>query len=169
MILEYGKCAQGKEITLHFISTVLLVENFVVQSLSHVNSATPWIAARQASQSFTISRSLLKLMFIELMMPSKHLIFCGPLLLLPSAFPSIRVFSNESALHIKWPKDWSFSSNINTSNEDSRVDFLYDWLVWSPCSPRDSQESSLAQQFESINSLVLSLLYGPTLASVQDH
>ena len=129
---------------------------------------TPWIAAHQASPSFTIPQSLLKLMFIELMMPSKHLIFCGPLLLLPSAFPSIRVFSNESALHIKWPKDWSFSSNINTSNEDSRVDFLYNWLVWSPCSPRDSQESSLAQQFESINSLVLSLLYGPTLTSIHD-
>ena len=77
----------------------------------------PWIAARQASLSFTISRSLLKLMSIELMMPSNHLILCCPLLFLPSIFPSIRIFSSELALHIRWPKYWSFS--ISPSNEYS--------------------------------------------------
>ena len=85
-----------------------------VQLLSRVRLfVTPWTAARQAPLSFTISRSLLKLMSIESVMPSNHLILCRPLLLLPSVFPSIRVFSNESALHIKWPKYWSFSFSIN--------------------------------------------------------
>ena len=78
---------------------------------------TPWTTARQASLSITNSRSLLKLMSIESVMPSNHLILCRPLLLLPSIFPSIRVFSNESALHIRWPKYWSFSFNISPSNE----------------------------------------------------
>ena len=92
----------------------------VVQSLSGVwLFATPWTAARQASLSFTISWNLLKLMSIELVMPSSHLILCGPLLLLPSISPSIGVFSNESALHIRWPKDWSFSFSISLSNEYS--------------------------------------------------
>ena len=89
-----------------------------VQLLSHVRLfATPWTASQQASLSITNSRSLLKLMSIESMMPSNHLILCCPLLLQPSIFPSIRVFSNESALHIKWPKYWSFSFNISPSNE----------------------------------------------------
>ena len=93
---------------------------FVVQSLSRVQLfVTPWSAARQASLSFTISQSLLKLLSIDSMMPSNHLILCGPLLLLPSIFPNIRVFSNESALHIRWPKYWSFSFNISPSNEYS--------------------------------------------------
>ena len=91
---------------------------FVVQSLSHVQLFTTLrTAAHQASLSFTISQSLLKLMSIELVMPSYHLILCRPLLLLPSIFPSIRVFSNESALHIRWPKYWSFSFSISSSNE----------------------------------------------------
>ena len=81
------------------------------------NSATPWTAARQASLSITNSRSLLKLMSIESVMPSSHLILCRPLLLLPSIFPSIRVFSNESTLHMRWPKYWSFSFNMSPSNE----------------------------------------------------
>ena len=89
-----------------------------VQSLSHVQLfATSWTAARQACLSFTISQSLLKLKSIELVMPSNHLILCHPLLLLPSIFPSIRVFSNESIFHIRWPKYWSFSFNISPSNE----------------------------------------------------
>ena len=89
-----------------------------VQSLSCVwLFATPWITACQASLSITNSRSLLKLMSIESVMPSNHLILCRPLLLLPSIFPSIRVFSNESAPHIRWPKDWSFSFSISPSNE----------------------------------------------------
>ena len=78
---------------------------------------TPWTAARQASLSFTISWSLLKLMCIELVMPSNHLVLCHPLLLLPSIFPSIRVFSSESTLRIRWPKYWSFSFNISPSSE----------------------------------------------------
>ena len=80
---------------------------------------TPWTAAHQASLSITNSQSLLKLMSMELVMPSNHLILCRPLLLPPSSFPSIRVFSNESVLHIRWPKDWSFSFSISPSNEYS--------------------------------------------------
>ena len=91
--------------------------------------ATPWTAARQASLSITNSRSLLKLMSIESVMPSNQLILCFPLLLLPSIFPSIRVFSNESALHIMWPNYWSFSYNIRPSNEHlGLISFRMDWL-----------------------------------------
>ena len=99
-----------------------------VQSLSHVwLFATPWTAAHQASLSITNSWSLLRLMSIESVMPSNHLILCRPLLLLPSVFPSIRVFSNESALHIRWPKYWSF--NISPSNEYlGLISFRMDWL-----------------------------------------
>ena len=90
---------------------------------------TPWNAARQASLSITNSWSLLKLMSIESVMQSNHLISCHPLLLLPSIFPSIRVFSSESVLHIRLPKDWSFSFNISPSNEYSRlISFRMDWL-----------------------------------------
>ena len=93
------------------------------------NSATPWTAACQASLSITNSRSLLKLISFELVMPSNHLILCRPLLLPPSVFPSIRVFSNESALCIRWPKCWSFSFNIGPSNEYSGlISFRMDWL-----------------------------------------
>ena len=89
----------------------------------------PWTAAPQASLSFTISRSLLKLMSIESMMPSNHLILCRPLLLLPSIFPSIRVFSNESALCIRWPNYWSFSFSISPSNKYSGlISFRIDWF-----------------------------------------
>ena len=92
----------------------------VVQSFSCVwLSATPWTAAHQAFLSFTISQSLIKLMFIELVMPSNHLILCCPFLLLPYIFPSIRVFSNKLALLIRWPKYWSFSFSISLSNEYS--------------------------------------------------
>ena len=101
-----------------------------VQSLSHNRLfETPWIAARQASLSITNSWSLLKLMFIELMMPSSHLILCHPLLLLPPIPPSIRVFSNESALHMRWPKYWSFSFSISPSNKHpGLISFRMDWL-----------------------------------------
>ena len=93
------------------------------------DSATTWTAARQASLSITNSRSLLRLMSIELVMPSNHLILCRPLLLLPSFFPSIRVLSNESALHIRWPNYWSFSFNISPSSEHPGViSFRMDWL-----------------------------------------
>ena len=91
--------------------------------------ATPWTAARQASLSITNSRSLLKLMPIESVMPSNHFILCQPLLLLPSIFPSIRVFSNESVLCIRWPKYWSFSFSISPSNEYSgQISLRMDWL-----------------------------------------
>ena len=101
-----------------------------VQSLSHVwFFATPWTAARQASLSITNSQSLLKLMSIESVMPSNHLILCHPPLL-PSIFPSIRVFSNESVLHIRWPNYWSFSFSINPFNEYSGlISFRMDWLA----------------------------------------
>ena len=101
-----------------------------VQSLSRVRlSVTPWTAAHQASLSITNSWSLLKLMCIESVMPSNHLILCHPLLLPPSIFPNIRVFSNESVLRIRWPKYWSFSFSISISNEYSGlIPFRMDWL-----------------------------------------
>ena len=101
-----------------------------VQSLSGVLFfATPWTAARQASLSITNSRNSFKLMSIESVMPSNHLILCYPLLLPPSIFPSIRVFSNESVFHIRWPKYWSFSFSISSSNEYSGlISFRMDWL-----------------------------------------
>ena len=101
-----------------------------VQLLSHVRLfATPWTAAPQASLSITNSQSLLKLTSIELVMPSNHLILCCLLLLLPSIFPSIRVFSSESVLCIRWPKYWSFSFNISPSNVYSGlISFRMDWL-----------------------------------------
>ena len=107
--------------SLSFCSFSALVAS--VQSLSHV------FAAWQSPLSFTTSWSLLKHMPIEPMMPSNHLILCHPLLLLPSIFPSIRVFSNESALHIRWPKYWSFSFSISPSNEYSGlISFRFDWF-----------------------------------------
>ena len=111
----------------------------------------PWTSACQASLSFINSWRLLKLMSIELMMSSNHLILCHPLLLPPSIFPSIRVFSNESVLHIRWPKYWSFSFNISPSNEYSGlISFSMDWL------------DLCAVQGTLNNSSVLSFLYGPT-------
>ena len=105
----------------YFILLVLVI----VQLLSHVQFfETPWTAAHQASLSFIISWSLLKLISFESMMPSNHLIPCHPLLLPPSIFPSIRVFSNESVLHIRWPKYWSFSFNISPSSEYSGLIFF---------------------------------------------
>ena len=93
------------------------------------DSVTPWTAAHQASLSITNSWSLLKLMSIKSVIPSNHLILCCPLLLLPSIFPSIRVFSNESVLHIRWPKYWSFSFSISPSNESSGlISIRMDWL-----------------------------------------
>ena len=102
----------------------------LVQSLSPVQLfVTPWTAASQASLSITNFQSLLKLMSIESVMPSNHLILCHPLLLLPSIFPSIKIFSNESVLPIRWPKYWSFSFSISPSNEYSGlISFRMDWL-----------------------------------------
>ena len=130
---------------------------------------SPWTAACEASLSISNSRSLSKLMSIGSMMPSNHLILCCPLLLLPSIFPSITVFSNESALRIRWPKDWSFSFNISPSNEYSGlICFKMDWLDLLAVQ-RESQESSPTPQFKSINSSALSFLYSPTLTSIHDY
>ena len=122
-----------------------------------------WIAAHQDSLSITNSWSLLKLISIESVMPSNHLILSCPLLLLPSIFSSIRVFSNESVLHIRWPKFWSFSFSISLSDEYSGQIFFRMDLVGSSCSPRDSQKSIPIPHFKRINSLVLSFLYSSTL------
>ena len=109
---------------------MVIISNSLVQSLSHVRLfATPWTRAQQASLSITNSHSLLKLMSIELVMPSNHLILCRPLFLLPLIFPSIRVFSNESVLCVRWPKYWSFSFNISPANEYSGlISFWMDWV-----------------------------------------
>ena len=147
----------------------------VVQSLSHVQLfLTPWTAAHQASLSFTVSWSLFKLMTIKLVMSSNHLILCCSLLLPPSIFSSIRVFSKEpvllEGLLSRWTKYWSFNFSISPSSEYSGlISFRMDWFG-SPCTPRDSQESSPAPQFKSINSSsALSFLYSPTLTSICDY
>ena len=121
----------------------------------------PMIAARQASLSITNSQSSLRFMFIESVMLSSHLIPSRPLLLLPPIPPSIKVFSNESTLHMRWPKYWSFSFSIIPSKEIPGLISLQNGLVGSPCSPRDSQESSPTTHFKSISSTALSLLHSP--------
>ena len=141
-----------------------------VQLLSWVKLfATPWTAARQASLSITNSWSLLKLMSIESVMPSNHLILCHPLLLPPSIFPSIRVFSSESVLHIRWPKSWSFSFTISPSNEYSGlISFRMDWLdlfaVQRTLKSLLQHHSSKASIFGTQLSL-----YSPTLISIHDY
>ena len=136
-----------------------------VQLLSSVRLfETLWTAACQASLSIANSQSLLKLMFIESVMPSNHFILCRPLLLLPSVFPSVRVFSNESALRIRWPKHCSFSTS--PSNEFSELISLR--IDWFELLAVQGTPQSL-RQFESINLLALSLLYGPTLTSLHDY
>ena len=140
----------------------------LVHSLSYVwLFATPWTAAHQAPLSFTISRSFLRLMFIESVMPSNHLILCRPLLLLPSIFPSIRVFSKESVLCIRWAKYWSFCFSISPSSEYSgSIFFRMDWFEH--LAVQGTVKSS-APQFKSISSSALRLLYGPTLTSVHGY
>ena len=130
--------------------------------------ATPWIAAPQASLSITSSWSPPKPMSIESVMPSNHLILCRPLLLPPSNFPNFRVFSNGSVLHIRWPKYWSFSFSISASNEyPGWISFRIDWnLIF-------LESKGLSRVFnttvQSISSLVLSFIYGPTLTSIHDY
>ena len=141
-----------------------------VQLLSRVRLfATPWITAHQASLSITNSQSSPRLVSIESVMPSSHLILGRPLLLLPPISPSFRVFSNESTLRMRWPKYWSFSFSSIPSKEIPGADLLQNGLVGSPCSPRDAQESSPTPQFKSISSSALSLLHSPTLTSIHDH
>ena len=140
----------------------------VVQSLSRVwLFVTSWTTARQASLSFTISQSLLKFISIKLVIPSNHLILCHSLLLLSSVFPSIRVFSNDSALCIRWPKCWSFSFSIHPSNEYSGlISLRTDWFDL--LAVQGTLKSLLQHllQFKGISSSVLSLFYCPVLTSV---
>ena len=138
-----------------------------VQSLTHVQHfMTPWTAACKTSLSNINSQSLLKLMSIKLVMPTKHLILCHPLFLLPSIFPSFRVFSNELVLPIRWPKYWSFSLSISPSNGYSGlISFSIDWYDLLSAQ-RTLQEPFLAPQLKSINSLVPSSLFGPTHTSI---
>ena len=142
----------------------------VVQSLSHVwLFETPRTTARQASLSFTVSRSLLKLMSTEWVMPSNYLILCHPVLFLPSIFPSIRVFFNESDLPIRWPKYWSFSFSISPSNEYSGlISFRIGWFGF----PAGQGTLKGILQHHSLKAsvfLALSLLCGPTLTSIHDY
>ena len=159
-----------KEDVVHAYSRTPLSLVAVVQSLGHVwLFATPWTSARQAFLSFTISLSLLKFMSIELVMLSSHLILCFPLFLLPSIFPSIRVFSNESALHIRWPRYWSFIFSISPSSEYwGLISFRIDWFALLVV---QGTLKSLLQHHSSknVNSSVLSFLYSPTLTSIRDY
>ena len=126
----------------------------------------PWTAVCQASLSITNSQSSLKLMSIEWGMPSSHLILCHPLFLLPPILPSIRVFSNESALHIRWPKYWSFSFNISPNEHSGLISFRMNWLDL--LAVQRTLESSPTLQLKSINFSVLSFVNGPTLTSIHD-
>ena len=139
----------------------------VVQSLSCVwLFVTPWTIACQAFMSFTISQSLLKLVSFESVMPSNHLILCHPLLLLPSIFPTIRGFSNELVLHIRWPKYWSFS--FSSSNEYSgQISFRMDWFDL--LAVQGTLKTSPTPQFKSISSSSFSLLYSLTFTSIHDY
>ena len=128
----------------------------------------PWTAAHLASLSITNSWSLLKLMSIKSVMPSNHLILCHLLLLPPSIFASIWVFSNESVLHIRWPKYWSFSFNIIPSNEHpGLISFRVDWLDL--LAVQGTLKSLLQHQFKSISSSALSFLYSPALTTIHDY
>ena len=140
-----------------------------VQSLSCVRLfATPWTAACQASLPITNSRSLLKGMSIEWVMPSNHLILCRPLLLLHSIFPSIRVFSNESVLHIRWPKYWSLSFSISPSNEYSGlISLRMDWLDL--LAVQGTLKSLLQHHSSKASILRHCFLYSPTLTSIHDY
>ena len=129
---------------------------------------TPWTAAYQASLSFTISLSLLKLMSIESVISSNHLILCRPLLLLSSVFPSIWVFSSELALCIRWPKHYSFNFSMSPSNEYSGwIFFRIHWFDLLEL--QGTLKSSPASQFESTSSSEVSILYGPALTSIHDY
>ena len=140
-----------------------------VQSLSHVwLFMIPWTGARQASLPITNSQSPPKLMYTQSVMPSNHLILCRPLLFLPSIFPNIRVFSNESALCIRWPKYWSFSFSISPSNEHpGLISFRMDWLDF--LAVQGTLKSLLTPQLKSINSSVLSFPYSPSLTYTHDY
>ena len=140
-----------------------------VQLLSHVQLfATPWTTAHQASLSITNSQNLTKLMSIESVMPSNHLILCHPLLLLPSVFPSIRVFSNDSTLHIRWPKYWSLSFNISPSNEHPGLSsFRMDWLDL--LAPQGTLKSRLQHHSSKASILRRSAFFIVQLSPIHDY
>ena len=140
----------------------------VAHSVASNSLWPPWTAACQAALSFSISWSLLKLMSIELVMLSNHLILCRPLLLPPSIFPSIRVFSNESVLHIRWPKYWSFGSTSVRPMGTQDWSPL-GWTGWISLQSKGLSRVFSRPQFKSINSLVLSFLYSPTITSIHVH
>ena len=152
-----------------FNTMKILVQFSSVQSLSRVwLFATPWIAACQASLPITNSRSSLRLMSIELVIPSSHLILCYPLLLLPPIPPSIRVFSNESTLRMRWPKYWSFSFSISPSKEHpGLISFTMDWLDL--LAVQGTLKSLLQHQSSKASILRHSAFFSPTLTSIHDH
>ena len=155
---------------LRILTQTFKLKHFIfssVQSLSRVRLfVTSWTVARQASLSITHSRSSPKLTYIELVMPSSHLILCRPLLLLPPIPTRIRVFSSESNLRLRWPKYWSFSFSIIPSKEHLRlISFRMDWLDL--LAVQGTLKSSPTPQFKSINSSALSFLHSPTLTSIQ--
>ena len=155
------------EIKVNLLFQILLhtVQFSSVQSLSHVQLfATPWITAHQASLSITNSWSLPKLMFIKSVMPSSHLILCHPLLLLPPIPPSIRFFTNESTLRMRWPKYWSFSLSISPSSEHPGLTSFR--MVWLDLLAVQGTLKSLLQHHSSKGS---SFLHSPTLTSIHDH
>ena len=154
--------------TSKFFKVICTVQFSSDQLLSVQLFVTPWTAACQASLSITNSQIPPKPMSIESVRPSNHLILCHPLLLLPSIFPSIRVFANELALRIRWPKYWSFSFNISPSNKYlGLISFRMDWLDL--LAVQGTLESSPTPQFKSIHSLALSFPYNPTLTSIHDY
>ena len=145
------------------------VGQFSSVAQSCLTFVTLWTAAHQASLSIANSWSLLRLISIELVVPSNHLVLSCPLLLPPSIFPSIKVFSNESVLRITWREYWSFSFSISPSNEYSGL-ISFRWTGWISLQSKGlSQESSPTPQFKSINSSAPSFLYGPALTSIHDH
>ena len=145
-----------------------IVNQLSVQSLSHVwLFVTPWTAAHQASLSITNSLSLLNLMSIKLVMPSNHLILCCTLLLWPSIFPSIRIFSNESVLRIRW-QSIGISASASVLPMNIHDWFPFGWTGWISMQSKGLQESSPTHS-KSINSSVLNLLYSPTLTSIHDY
>ena len=149
----------------HSFLWLISISLYVYQSLHSLTRIQPWIAAHQASLSITNAQSSLKLMSIESVMPFSHLILCCPLLILPPNPTSIRVFSNESTLCMRWSKYWSFSFSISPSNEHSGlISFRMDSLK-----SKGLSESFPTPRFKSINSSALSFLHSPTLTSIYDH
>ena len=170
MFGEFYLCSAKPYLEDRTVSSVLPALSFKYQfsSVQWLSHGTPWTAAHQASLSITNSWSLLKLMSIKSVISSNPLILCRPLLLPPSIFPSIMVFSHESALPIRWPKYWSFSFSISPSNEHpGLISFRMDCLDL--LAVQGILESSPTPQFKSINYSALSFLYSPTLTSIHDH